>query len=165
MIYLTTHVSRGDPLGWFPYRVRVRIRVNGDVSQMVSAPASMIRVVAPRGRQHFKKIFAFRYYKRILEDFSQRRSYRAFTLIHVKMEIFHQRIRKLSANEIFWCFYFGSNFLIGWARRRGQALAQNWETKLLLERNFCLVTLETKPWFAEKYIFFFCENSFFSFLS
>ena len=122
-----------------------------NIHSTLSAPYTY--VVAPRGRQHFWIKIAFRYYKRLMEDFLQRRSYRDSTQIHVKIEIIDQRIRKLSANEVFWCFYFGSNFFIGLARRRGHALAQNWGTKLLLQRNFCLVTLNTKPWFAKNITF------------
>ena len=50
--------KRGDPLGWFPYRVHVRIRVNGDVSEMVSALASMLsREVPSSSPGIFKIIF------------------------------------------------------------------------------------------------------------
>ena len=92
-----------------------------------------------------------------MKDFLQRRSLRDSMLNYEKIEIFDPRIRKLSGNEIFWWFYFDSNFLIGWARQRGRALAQKPGTKIIYDTWILLRHAQNESWFAEN---FFCLTSF-----
>ena len=87
-----------------------------------------------------------------MKDFLQRWSLRDSMFNYGKIEIFDSWIRKLSGNEMFWWFYFGSNFLIGWAGRRGHALApefgmtgQNLAQNLFMILDFCFVTLKASP--------------------